>query len=160
MQVAFGWKGILYFCDIREPKGVWKLCHWTSGSPWRNGQLGQNCHLRQRLLTHWGREKMVAISQTKFSNAIAWKCVPKCPIDNIPALVQTISEPNICSGLLTPVCVTWPQCVIHWKTCTKGSHLADDFFICISIQKIFMFPLELHQSLFPNVQIEANQHWF
>ena len=80
---------------------------------WFNGQLGQNCHLRQRLLTHWGREKMVAISQATFLNAFAWKCVPKGPIDNIPALVQTmawsrpgnkpISEPNML--LFTDACM-------------------------------------------------------
>ena len=53
------------------------------------------------LLTHWGRNKIVAILQT-FSNAFSWmkiwilikislKFVPKGPIDNIPALVKKLA---------------------------------------------------------------------
>ena len=54
-------------------------------------------------LTHWGRDKMDAISQTPFSSAfffneniwisikISLKFVPKSPINNIPALVQIIA---------------------------------------------------------------------
>ena len=55
-------------------------------------------------LTHWGRDKMAAISQTTFSNAFSsmkmfefrlqfqWlKFVPKVPINNIPELVQIIA---------------------------------------------------------------------
>ena len=48
-------------------------------------------------LTHWGRDKMDAISQMTFSSAFSWmkmfefqlrrKFVPKGPINNIPALV-------------------------------------------------------------------------
>ena len=105
MQVAFGEKWFDIFGTFGNQRVREKRCHWASGSPLRNGQLGQNCHLRQRLSTHWGREEMVAISQATFSNAFAWKCVPKGPIDNITALVQTmawsrpgdkpISEPNM-----------------------------------------------------------------
>ena len=55
------------------------------------------------LLTHWGRDKMAAIFQTKFSNAfsstknvwisikISLKLVSKGPINNIPALVQAMA---------------------------------------------------------------------
>ena len=52
------------------------------------------------LITHWGRGKIAAISQTIFSNAFSWmksflvrlkfqslKCVPKGPIDNNPAFI-------------------------------------------------------------------------
>ena len=53
-------------------------------------------------LTHWGRDKMDAISQTTYSSAFSWMkmyelrlkvhwpwvtFVPKGPINNIPALV-------------------------------------------------------------------------
>ena len=90
-------------------------------------------------LTHWGRDKMVAISGTTSFNAFSWMTVyefrlrfhwsliaPKCPINNIPALVQImawrrigekpLSEPrpvdfNIWQGtsLLTHICVTRSQ---------------------------------------------------
>ena len=81
------------------------------------------------VLTHWGRDKMAAIFQTTFSNAlfewkyrikISLKFVPKGPIDNIPALVQImawrrpgdkpLSEPMMVS-LLTHICVPRPQWV-------------------------------------------------
>ena len=53
-------------------------------------------------LTHWGRDKIDAILQKTFSNAISWmkifdsdkislKFVPKGPINNIPALVQIMA---------------------------------------------------------------------
>ena len=86
----------------------------------------------QLWLTHWGRDKMAAISQTTLSIAIfvnenvrisiefSVKFVPKGPINNIPALVQIIawrrpgdkslSEPVMVS-LLTHICVTRPQWV-------------------------------------------------
>ena len=85
-------------------------------------------------LTHWGRVKMDAISQTTLSKRIflndnvripikiSLKFVPKVPIINIPALVQImawrrlgdkpLSEPMLVS-LLTHICVTRPQWV-NW----------------------------------------------
>ena len=84
-------------------------------------------------LTHWGREKMVAISRRQFkwiflneniwiSIEVALKFVPKGPINNIPALVQImawrrpgdkpLSVPMMFS-LLTHICVTRPQWVKH-----------------------------------------------
>ena len=91
-------------------------------------------------LTHWGRDKMDAISQTTFwaaffLNENIWipikfslKFVPKGPIHNIPALVQIMawrrpgdkpfSEPMLVS-LLTHICVTPPQWVnryLLWNT--------------------------------------------
>ena len=83
-------------------------------------------------LTHWGRDKMAAISPTTLANAfflngnvrilitISLKFVPKGPINNNPALVQImawwrpsnkpLSEPMMVS-LLTHICVTRPQWV-------------------------------------------------
>ena len=84
------------------------------------------------LLTHWGRDKIDAVSQMTLSNAfffnenvriaikISLKFVPKGPINNNPALVQImawrrpgdkpLSEPMMIS-LLTHICVTRPQWV-------------------------------------------------
>ena len=84
------------------------------------------------LLTHWGRDKMDAISQTIFSSVfflnenvwipktISLKFVPKGPINNIPSLVQImawcrpgdkpLSEPMMVSSL-THICVTRSQWV-------------------------------------------------
>ena len=86
-------------------------------------------------LTHWGRDKMDAISQMTFSSAFSWmkmfefwlkfplKFVLKSPIDNIPALVQImawrrpgdkpLSEPMMVS-LLTHICVIQLQWVKQW----------------------------------------------
>ena len=83
-------------------------------------------------LTHWGRDKMAAISQTTFQNGFFFNenvyisitfslnFVPRVPINNIPALVQImawrrsgdkpLSEPMIAS-LPTHICVTRPQWV-------------------------------------------------
>ena len=89
-------------------------------------------HLKSLALTHWGRDKMDAISQTTFSSAFSWmkmfeisvkislKFVPKGAINNIPALVQIMAwsrsgdkplfEPMMV-GLLTQIYVTRPQWV-------------------------------------------------
>ena len=86
-------------------------------------------------LTHWGQDKMNAISQRTFSSAfscmkmfelhikISLKFVPKGPINNIPALVQImawrrlgykpLSEPMMVS-LAMHVWVTRPQWVKYW----------------------------------------------
>ena len=78
-------------------------------------------------LTHWGRDKMAAISQTTLSVTFSWmkmfefrylRFVPKGPANTIPALVQImawrhpgdkpLSEPMMVS-LTTHICVTRPQ---------------------------------------------------
>ena len=112
----------------------------------------RNQHLTH--LTHWGRDKMDAISQTTLWSAFSWmknvwipieislKFVPKGPIDNIPALVQTmawrrpgdkpLSEP-VMGRLPAHICVTRPQWVNdailyrdYWfgmpKNVTRGTH--------------------------------------
>ena len=83
-------------------------------------------------LTHRSRDKMAAIFLTTFPNAFLWKksfvfiiklslrFIRKCPINNIPALVQImawrrpgdklLSEPMMVS-LLTHICVTRPRCI-------------------------------------------------
>ena len=83
-------------------------------------------------LTHWGRSKMAAVSQTTLfksvflnkivlnSIKISLKFVPNGPINNIPALIQItawrqpgdkpLSEPMMVK-LPTHICVTRPQWV-------------------------------------------------
>ena len=83
-------------------------------------------------LTHWGWDKMAAMSQMTFSNVIflnenvrisikiSLKFVRMGPINNIPPLVQIrarrrpgykpLSEPMVCS-LPTHICSTRPQWV-------------------------------------------------
>ena len=43
------------------------------------------------VLIHWRRDKMADISQTTISAKTSLKCVPKGPINNIPALVQIMA---------------------------------------------------------------------
>ena len=103
---------------------------------WSINYICYNCthalHNRVRgISTHWGRDKMAAIFQTAFSNTFPWKwkCmnfeislkfVPKGPINNIPAMVETmawrrsgdkpLSEPMMVS-LLAHKCFTRSQWV-------------------------------------------------
>ena len=75
-----------------------KIHSKMSSRKWRPFCLGLN------VLTHWGRDNMVAIFQTTFSNAFAWmkmyqfrwrfpalKFVPKVQFNNIPALLQIMA---------------------------------------------------------------------
>ena len=83
-------------------------------------------------LTHWGRDKMAAISQTTLSNAFSWKkifrisikvslkFVPKGPINNFPALVEIMAwhqpgdkplSETMMDSVLTHICVIRPQWV-------------------------------------------------
>ena len=95
-------------------------------------------------VTHWGRDKMAAISQTTRSKRIfvnenvrisikkSLKFVPNGPVNNILALVQImawrrpgdkpLSEPMVVS-LLTHICVTRPQ----WGNWTTGKHISMKF---------------------------------
>ena len=88
-------------------------------------------------LTHWGRAKMAAVSQTTLSNAFSWmkmlefrlkfhwSLFLRVVFNNNSLLVQImawrrsgdklLSEPMMVS-LLTHVCVTWPQWVNQKKT--------------------------------------------
>ena len=59
--------------------------------PSENRALGVSNHRQPTCLTHWGREKNAAFSQTTFLHAFLWmKFVPKVP-NNIQALVQIIA---------------------------------------------------------------------
>ena len=94
--------------------------------------LRKICLTKEAHLTHWGRDKMAAISaddtfkpiflngNIRISIEISPKFVPKVPINNIPALVQImawrrpgdkpLSEPMMVC-LLTHICVRRPQWV-------------------------------------------------
>ena len=111
------------------------------------------------LSTHWGRERMAAISQTTFSNAFSWikicefrlklpikKFVPYGPINNIPALVQImawcrpgdkpLSEPMMVK-LPTYICVTRPQWVksMELVSCDFMDHNYGNDLICTTINE-------------------------
>ena len=67
-------------------------------------------------LTHWGREKMAAISQKIFSNAFSWVKSfvfwlefhwSLFPIDNKPALVQIMAWGRIGDKSLSEPILTW-----------------------------------------------------
>ena len=60
-------------------------------------------------LTHWGRDKMAAISQTTLSNAFSWM---KMLDFRLKFHWSSLSEPMMVR-LLTHICVTRPQ----WVTC-------------------------------------------
>ena len=89
-------------------------------------------------LTHWGRDKMAAISQTdtfkrivlkenfRVSIKISLRFVPKSPIDNIPALFQIMAwcrsgdkplSEAMKVSLLTHICVARPQWVNKQHGC-------------------------------------------
>ena len=100
-------------------------------------------HIKE--LTHWGRDKMTAISQTTFSSAFSWTKIfefrlrfhwslfPKGPIDNIPRLVQIMAwrrsgdkplSEQVTESLLTYICITRPQWIkAHSHTQTKQNKL-------------------------------------
>ena len=70
------------FCDLHLNKWLSKQSRWRwlavpSSSLWRPSNDTQwswrsNKDGHWTLLTHWGRDKMDAISQTAFSNAFSW----------------------------------------------------------------------------------------
>ena len=74
----------------------WDLWNWSIYMK----LLAYQCGGFHWWLTHWGWDKMAAISQTEFSNALFWMKIgvlrfkfhrnlfPKGPINNMPALVQ------------------------------------------------------------------------
>ena len=139
-----------------------KTTHRTNASPWLsfNGWMEAMygtvsavafksiVDSKMTYLTHWSRKRMAAISQTTFSNAFSWmeipikislEFIPTGPINNIPALVQTMAwhrrgdkplfEPMMVR-LPTHICVTRPQWV---KTC--GRNIAYDITskLCIHV---------------------------
>ena len=95
-------------------------------------------HLELGIVTHWGRDKMAAKSQTTSSNAFSWmkmyefllkislKFVPRGPINNISTLVQMMAwrrtgdkplSEAMMIILLTHICVTRPQWVKSVRVC-------------------------------------------
>ena len=89
------------------------------------------------MLTHWGRDKMAAFSQTTFSHAFSWMKKYEfkstfhwslfLSINNIPVLVQIMAWRRLCDkpfsepmmfSWLTHICVTRPQWVNQCVTLT------------------------------------------
>ena len=112
--------------------------------PWTNVYPDLCCHmvsLGHNELTHWGREKVAAVSQTTLSKRISLneivrisikvslKFVPKGPFNNNPALVQIMAwrrsgnkplSESMKVSLLTHICVTRPQWIKNF-CCQRGS---------------------------------------
>ena len=105
--------------------------HWSYKIQPIDLVYGQGMGVSNVSLTHWGRDKIDAVSQTTFSNAFSLiemcefrlrllKFLPKGPINNIAALVQIMAwrrpgdNPSyelIKVSLSTHICVTRPQWV-------------------------------------------------
>ena len=113
------------------------------------------------VLTHWGLDKMDAISHTTFSNGFSWiknvqisnkfslKFVPRVLINNIPALRQImawrrrgdkpLSEP-VMVNLLMHICVTRPQWV---NLVMEYSGLSARYYFCSYNEKCYLQALML-----------------
>ena len=122
---------------------------------------------RGRILTHWGRDKMAAFSQTTLSNAffnvnirISLKFVPKGLINNIPALVlimawrrpgaKPLSEPMLVRSL-THICVTRPQWVNPLRPKQDGRHFPDDIFKYILLNEYVWISLKISLKFVNNI---------
>ena len=143
----------------------WLLLSWLLMSPEQQQPWYWLCRS-----THWGRDKMAAISQTTFWNIyifnenvwipikISRTFIPKGPINNIPALVRVmawrrpgdkpLSEP-IMVRLPTHICVTRPQWV--------------DGFIYLAAfleWKLFLFHIKCNWNRSIRVKMTIRQHQF
>ena len=110
----------------------------------KSQQSGFRYHYHILTLTHWGRDKMTAISQHfmltflnenfLILNKISLKYVPRCLIDNMTALVQTMAwcwpgakplpEPMLII-LLMHICVTRPHWVNPYRQNTASVYLVN-----------------------------------
>ena len=93
---------------------------------------------------------------------ISLKFVPKCPINNIPALVQImawrrpidkpLSEPMMVS-FPTHICVTRPQWVNPGQ---NGHHFTDEIFRCIFVNGKFCILIKISQNFVTEGPIDKN----
>ena len=105
---------------------------------------------------------------------ISLKFVPRCPIDNIPALVQImawrwpgdkpLSEPMMVR-LPTHICVTRPQWVkippiTHWGRDKFAAISQTTFSNAFTWMKMYAFHLRFHWSLFLRFELTIFQLWF
>ena len=130
----------MFYLKVSEVSNPWEYLFKCScrfeiwQAPQQYAKRLENISSYLRDLTHWGRDNMGAISQTKISNACSWMkmCEVRLrfqwslfvtgPINNIPALVQIMawrrsgdkafSEPMMVN-LPTHICVTRPQWVME-----------------------------------------------
>ena len=109
-----------YYCS------EWMLT-WQFQSPGYSSYVAEFCYFNTLKPRQNGRNFADVIFKCIFLNENVWilieislKFVPKCPVNNIPALVQImawcrpgdkpLSEPMMVR-LLTHICITWPQWV-------------------------------------------------
>ena len=97
------------------------VSHWLGAyTKWSLGSLS--------LSTHWGRDKMVAISQTTFSNAFSWMKMFEFQLifhwSLFPRVQLTIFQHSSENGLALnrPQAIIWTNAdLIHWHICdTRG----------------------------------------
>ena len=123
------WKNITSLFIVPVPLSKQILFSWINLMQVLHIDVVENsCHLALKFsLTHRGRDKMAAISQTMFLDAFLWMkpfvywlnftFVPKGPIDNVPALVnimawrqpgnKPLSQPMVVRLLMQPQWVKW-----------------------------------------------------
>ena len=140
----------------------------------------QRCVARGFLiaLTHWGRDKIDAISQTTISNTFSWMKMLECrlkfhwsvflrvgPINNILSLVQImawrrpgdkpLSEPMMVR-FPTHICVIRLQWVSTLRPRHNGHHYLDDIFKCILFyENVWIFIFKSNWQYVSIVQIMA-----
>ena len=135
----------------------WRDDHWNNCEKWF-------------LSTHWDQDKMATIFQMTFSNAFSWMKIywfllrfhwslfPKCPTENIPALVQImawhwsgdrpLSEPMMVS-LLMHICVTLPQWVNTLRQRSNVCYFADDILNCIMFNTKALISIKMSLTIVP-----------
>ena len=114
-------------------------------------------NLNTATLTHWGWNKMAAISQTTFSNAFSWnenvwiainispKFVHKGQINNIPALVQIMAWRRSGDKPLSEPMMAYLNDVYMRHSASMSLHTFQTHFVK---WKMFIFWLKCHWSLF------------
>ena len=136
MKILWNW----YFAQIKVNSSFYLLhCSYDITSYWDTK-------------THWGREKVDAISQTTFLNSffmneniwisiqISLKFVPKASINNISAMVQImacgIHESLNLNELIHAAAVA--DCIVFFADCTHCRQLHDHTYrLCITYKKLW-----------------------
>ena len=130
-----------YPCGLTAGYG-WSSNDWPTADLWRSfrnieARLSKQNNLTMptwhsavifwKWITHWGRDKMAAISQTTVSSAFlltitfemanefSLKCVPYGPIDNMTALIQKMLRYRVSDKPLPEPILVWftDACMRH-----------------------------------------------
>ena len=135
------------YCDAMACDLV-KLCDWllvfNSLRPRQNGR-----HFADDIF------KCIFLNENvRISINISLKCVPKGPIDHIPALVQIMAwRRPVMISLPTHICVTRPQWVNTLRPRQNGRHFADDTFKCIFLNENVITSTKISLKFVPKCSI-------